>query len=129
MPTAELSSQPAWLWRLSRTIGAERDSDWPLRCLLDGGYFGFDRGDCLHGQLWWLREYDVDLGSPLQACETDRYGPGLFSRQFAHGLVIVNPSENDVPVTVAADLLDLTTGTSGTCFVVPAQDARFLVGP
>jgi hypothetical protein len=34
--------------------------------LLDGGFFGFDRGDCLHGQLWWFDDYDMDLGAPLE---------------------------------------------------------------
>jgi hypothetical protein len=119
----------SWLWRLFQNDRRRARLGLGTSLLLDGGYFGFDRGDCLHGQLWWLPEYDADLGSPLQACETDRYGPGLFSRQFTHGVVIVNPSENDVSVTVAGNLLDVTTGTSGTRFVVPAKDARLLAGP
>jgi hypothetical protein len=121
--------QAAWQWRLSDNDRRRARLGLATSLLLDGGYFGFDRGDCLHGQLWWLREYDTNLGSPLRACEPDRYGPGTFSRPFTQGLVVVNPTDKEVAVTVAANLIDVTTGTSGTQFVVPAHDARILAGP
>jgi hypothetical protein len=96
--------------------------------LLDAGYFGFDRGDCLHGQLWWLREYDVDLGPPCGAYEKDRYAPGTYSRQFAGGTVVVNPTDSDVNVSVPEELMDATTGISGRAFAVPALDGRLFLG-
>ena len=112
-----------WLWRLSDNDRRRARLGLGTSLLMDGGYFGFDRGDCLHGQLWWLREYDVDLGSPLQACEVARYGLGVYSRQFTNGLVVVNPTEQEVTVTATTRLLDATTGVAGTVFLVPAKDA------
>ncbi len=95
--------------------------------LLDGGYFGFDRGDCLHGQLWWLPEYDTDLGLPCGSHDTDRYGSGTYSRAFERGVVIVNPAERDVAVSLESPLRDPTGGTLLTALVVPARDARILL--
>ncbi len=118
----------SWMRRLTDSDRRRARLGLATTLLLDGGYFGFDRGDCLHGQLWWLREYDVDLGSPLQACEPDRFGPGTYSRQYTGGLVIVNPTDKDVSVSIGTDMLDVTAGISGTDFVVPAHDARLLVG-
>ncbi len=118
----------AWQWRLSSNDRRRSRLGLATSLLLDGGYFGFDRGDCLHGQLWWLPEYDLDLGAPLQACQSDRYAPGTYSRLFTHGLVIVNPTDRDVAVTVTAPRLDVTRAVSGTDFVVPAGDACFLAG-
>lgn len=94
--------------------------------LLDGGYFGFDRGDCLHGQLWWFDEYEVDLGPPLGAVEEGRWGPGLFSREFERGLVLVNPTPK--PVLVPRDLGQLNSATVANVEtqMLPAQDARVL---
>ncbi len=83
----------SWLRRLTNNDRRRARLGLATSLLLDGGYFGFDRGDCLHGQLWWLREYDVDLGAPLSACEPDRYGPGTSRVQFTGGLVIVNPTD------------------------------------
>lgn len=120
--------QAAWQWRLSENDRRRSRLGLATSLLLDGGYFGFDRGDCLHGQLWWLPEYDIDLGTPLRACETDRCGPGTYSRQFTQGLVIVNPTDQEVTVRVKTFRIDATTAVSGSEFVVPAHDARFLVG-
>ena len=125
----ELNFSASWLRRLSDNDRRRARLGLATSLLLDGGYFGFDRGDCLHGQLWWLREYDVDLGTPLQRCEPDRYGTGTFARQFTGGLVVVNPTDADVTVSLATDLVDASSGVSGKCFVVPANDARLLVGP
>lgn len=97
--------------------------------LLDGGYFGFDRGDCLHGQLWWFDEYDVDLGAPLGAYQEGRYGPGTISRNFERGSVIINPTPDTISVTNAVPLTDGLTGTRQIVHPVPPQDARFLFWP
>lgn len=95
--------------------------------LLDGGYFGFDRGDCLHGQLWWLPEYDLDLGLPSGPHDVGRYGPGLYSRSFERGMVIVNPAACDVVVSLESPLWDVVHQLPVTDLIVPARDARILV--
>jgi hypothetical protein len=97
--------------------------------LLDGGYFGFDRGDCLHGQLWWFDAYDVDLGSPLGPFQQGRFGPGTFARDFERGRVVVNPTEASITVPGEADLADLSAGPGAPAFLVPPCDAKILLRP
>lgn len=97
--------------------------------LLDNVHLGFDRGDCLHGQLWWFDEYDVDLGAPLGPCERDVPCPGLLQRAFTHGRVIVNPTEEPVKVDLPEPLRDATTGTLGPVATIPARDARLFTRP
>ncbi len=97
--------------------------------LLDQVYFGFDRGDCLHGQLWWFDEYDVDLGTPLAPLESDSPAPGVLQRHFTHGQVIVNPTDQAVSVTLSEPLRDASNGDVGCTIIVPPRDARMLVRP
>ena len=92
--------------------------------LLDGGYFGFDRGDCLHGQLWWFDEYDVDLGNPRGSFVEGRYGPGTFAREFEHGLVVVNPTETPIEISAADGLCQGYAAEGSQAWVVPPGDAR-----
>jgi hypothetical protein len=94
--------------------------------LLDGGFFGFDRGDCLHGQLWWFDEYDFDLGAPRGPFQEDRYGPGTLAREFERGLVVVNPGGAAVSFSTDADFRDGGAGSPRRQFTVPAHDAKFL---
>ena len=95
--------------------------------LLEDGYFGFDRGDCLHGQLWWFDEYDANLGQPLRNFEKDLHAPGTYSREFQNGLVIVNPSKSAFTVSLKEAFKDATTGQVGHTFIVPVQDAKILI--
>ena len=95
--------------------------------LPEGGHFGFDRGDCLHGQLRWFNEYDLSLGKPLGAFREDRYGPGTFCRDFEHGLVVVNPTDAAVSVAGDAELTNRATGATAEALQVPPHDARILL--
>ena len=95
--------------------------------LLDDGYFGFDRGSCLHGQLWWFDEYDADLGDACGPYRVDVYGAGIFSREFESGLVLVNPTSAPVAVGLTQQLRDVSSGQTGESVTVPAGDARILV--
>ncbi len=95
--------------------------------LRDGAYFGFDRGDCLHGQLWWFDEYDADLGRPLADYGQDSFGPGIYSRQYEKGLVVVNPTAASVHVKLDKPSRDVTTGQTAGDFDVPAQDGRIFL--
>ena len=98
--------------------------------LLDGGYFGFDRGDCLHGQLWWFDEYNLNLGAPLGAFQEGRYGPGTFARDFERGSVVVNPTEAAVAVSTEMGPPDRLRGAGQRTFLVPPCDAQILgLGP
>jgi hypothetical protein len=95
--------------------------------LADGAYFGFDRGDCLHGQLWWFDEYDADLGNPLGQFRRDAYGPGTFARGFERGIVIVNPTGTEVKAGLPRSARDVTTRKVGRSVTVPPSDARIVV--
>lgn len=99
--------------------------------LMGDGYFGFDRGDCLHGQLWWFDEYNVDLGNPLSGYDTppntyrtDLYAAGTYSREFANGSVIVNTTGAAIQVTFAESHRDVSTGETGATFTLPLYDGR-----
>jgi hypothetical protein len=98
--------------------------------LLDeGGYFGFDRGDTLHGQLWWFDEYDADLGNPVDTYQQGAFGEGenrneIYSREFEKGVVIINHNETDTTVNLGAVYQDVTTKEAGTVFIIPPWDAR-----
>ena len=94
--------------------------------LKDNIYFAFDRGDILHGQLWWFDEYDVDMGDPLGPYSEDPYGPGTFSRAFEKGLVVLNNSGQSIEVGLEEDHYDVSFRQEGTRFVIPAYDARIL---
>lgn len=75
--------------------------------LLGGGYYSFDFGDLDHAQRWWFDAYDLALGNPIgtaeritdvrnasvarAAVESDsRYAPGVYRRDYASGVVLVN---------------------------------------
>jgi hypothetical protein len=94
--------------------------------LQDGVYFGFDRGDCLHGQLWWFDEYDANLGKPTSLCRQNGFAEGTWSRSFERGLVIVNPQTQAVTFGTDSVMTDLTTKQRGRRFTIPARDARIL---
>jgi len=95
-----------------------------ITVLRNYGYFGFDRGDCLHGQLWWFKEYDVDLGAPLGDYETGTYGNEILSREFENATVILNPTGSDIEVTFEEKHTDVSFDIDSTVFTVPANDAR-----
>lgn len=97
--------------------------------LLGDGFFGFDRGDGNHGQLWWFPEYDVDLGMPWpdyqSPASTWQAGDGgTLRREFLNGTVVVNPTTRNTTVTFMDERRDVGTGRSGTTFDLPAHDAR-----
>ncbi len=65
------------------------------------GYFSFDFGTSDHGQIWWYDEYNVNLGraktSAYNLLDKDNYSykNGLWRRDFAEGIVLVNSSDRD----------------------------------
>ncbi len=66
----------------------------------DHGYFSYDYDNTSHGQLWWYDEYDVNLGKPLFPAfnildkANDKFKPGLWRRDFANGIVILNSTKD-----------------------------------
>lgn len=67
--------------------------------LLYNGYYSFDYGPNLREQFWWYDEYDVNLGQaksePVNLLSQDNksIAPGLWKREFANGIVLVNSTD------------------------------------
>jgi len=93
--------------------------------LLGDGYFGFDEGDGLHGQLWWFPEYDADLGSAKGTAQMRDDGTWL--REFDNGVVVVNPTDKDSTVEFPTIYKDVSTGISSSHFVVAPEDGRIFL--
>ncbi len=94
--------------------------------LLDGGYFGFDRGDCLHGQLWWFDEYDAHIGDPVEPFKEGVFGAGTYSRRYSRGFVVANPSQRPVTVSLSEPHFDYSTRSTASKHVIPPHDGRIL---
>jgi len=95
--------------------------------LLDDGYFCFDRGDCLHGQLWWFDEYDVDIGLPVDKYKSNLYAKGLYGRNFTKGFVVVNPTKFNIKIKLTETYEDVTSKKTGKIFIIPANDGRIFL--
>ncbi|MDP3771633.1 MAG: putative glycoside hydrolase [bacterium] len=83
--------------------------------LLGGGFYSFDFGDLEHAQRWWYEAYEVALGDPQGApvrimdvrtasltarpisaagtSGTESFALGVYRRDYAHGLVLVNSTD------------------------------------
>jgi hypothetical protein len=126
--------------RMNRDYNAVRDADGlsedDLRrmrlglctaLLEDNVYFGFDRGDSLHGQLWWFDEYDAPLGKAVSHWEKGKFGANTYSRRFESGVVIVNPTNQKTDLRFNASHRDVTTRQKGKSFTIPPTDGRLFV--
>jgi len=75
--------------------------------LLGNGYFSFDYGDKDHGQVWWYDEYNVNLGEATGESQSvtggAKYVDGVWRRDYAHGLAIVNSTGVEQTVDLGAD--------------------------
>jgi len=93
--------------------------------LLDDGYFGFDRGDESHKELWWLPEYDANLG--LAQGKAQQRSDGTWVREFDNGTVIVNTTGSARTIQFTTTYQDVTTGNKGTSFTIQPQDGRIFI--
>lgn len=93
--------------------------------LLGDGYFGFDEGDGLHGQLWWFPEYDANLG--LAKEDAIKRTDGTWVREFEYGTVLVNPNNVESTIDFTGMHEDLSAGVKDSHFIIPAKDSRILI--
>jgi hypothetical protein len=94
-----------------------------LSLLNDNTYFTYDFGPRDHGQAWWFPEYDVDLGSPLTSYY---FEDNAYWREFEKGIVVSCPY-GDVTVNFDQEYIDVTTGITGTSFVIKKGDGRIFL--
>ncbi len=93
--------------------------------LLGNGHFGFDRGDGLHGQLWWFPEYDANLG--LAKGIAQERSDGTWIREFENGVVIANPTSKESTFEFPNIYKDVTSGTESSHFVIAPKDGRIFL--
>jgi hypothetical protein len=67
-------------------------------CLLDDGYFSFTASDRGYSSVAWFDEFDFKLGAATSKPPAAAWKRGVWRREFAHGLALVNPTKQ--PVTV-----------------------------
>jgi len=89
---------------------AGRRDDYPFfryayaSCLLDDGYFSFADDAAGYSSVVWFDEYDVKLGAVLSAPPMQPWQGQVWRRDFAHGVVLVNPTTEAAAVTLEPGL-------------------------
>ncbi len=94
--------------------------------LMGDGYWSYDLHTRARGQDWWYPEYDTQLGYPTGPAE--ERADGAWQRAFdAPGLVVVNPNDAPISVTVPHRHRNVSFGQVGTEFAVLARDGLLLL--
>lgn len=96
-----------------------------LSLLFDNTFFTYDFGSRNHGQSWWYREYDVNLGKPLG---TYYRQDNAYYRQFEKGLVVASPY-SEISLSLEYEYLDITSGITASSFRIARGDARIFLLP
>ncbi|PIR95675.1 hypothetical protein COT93_00915 [Candidatus Falkowbacteria bacterium CG10_big_fil_rev_8_21_14_0_10_37_18] len=90
--------------------------------LLGDGFYSFDYDITDHGQTWWYDEYNWQLGnaksSPYNllapttaAADNIRIEPGLWRRDFANGLAIINSTDSKQTYIFSQEDVEKIKGT------------------
>lgn len=108
-----------------------------MSALMFDAYYSFDYGTQLREQLWWYDEYDANLGQPTGApknllSKTNELKEGVWQRDFEHGIVLVNSTNQPQNISLDADYEKLR-GTESTndgsivnSVIIPAHDGLIL---
>jgi hypothetical protein len=94
-----------------------------LSLLSDRTFFTYDFGPRDHGQAWWFKEYDVDLGKPMG--NYYRVGDSYY-RDFENGVVVASPNKATL-VTFSKEYTDITSGATSTSFHIKDGDGRIFI--
>ncbi len=110
--------------------------------LMGDGFYEFDYGDQDHGQTWMYDEYRAYLGTPVADAKnltgsTDPVRAGVWRRDFQHGTVLVNSSNQTQTVDLNGDFEHLhgaqdpktNDGTIASIVTIPPQDGLLLLRP
>lgn len=71
-------------------------------CLMDNGYFSFTDKAKGYSSVPWFDEYNVKLGKPLQGPQVSPWQHGVYRRDFANGIALVNPTWHEVTVKLGS---------------------------
>ena len=69
-------------------------------CLMNNGYYDFTSSSTGYYGVVWFDEYNAKLGAPVGAPPTSAWQKGVWRRDFANGIALVNPKGNG-PQTVS----------------------------
>ena len=94
-----------------------------LSLLTDRAFFTYDFGPRDHGQAWWFKEYDVNLGKPIG--EYYRVGDSYY-RDFENGVVVASPNKATV-VALKKEYTDITSGATSSSFHINDGDGRIFI--
>ena len=73
-------------------------------CLLDDGYFSYTDKSRGFSSVPWFDEYDVKLGRARSAPPSAAWNEGVWRRDFDHGVVLVNPTNDPRTITIEPGL-------------------------
>lgn len=112
--------------------------------LLGSGQISFDFGDQAHEQLWYYDEYNAQIGSPTgppnnlqEFRQTGKRVPGLWRRDFTHGVVLLNSTnapqsvrfENPVDRISGTQDPSVNSGAPITDVTIAAADGLVFLKP
>lgn len=93
-----------------------------LSLLNDNTYFIYDFGPRDHGQAWWFKEYDADLGKPIgNYYKKDN----AYYRKFENAVVVAAP--DGAKIEFEQEYIDVTTGNKSNSFTIEKGDGRIFV--
>lgn len=104
-------------------------------CLMDDGYFCYSDPKSGYSGVPWFDEYDVPLGRAISSPPRYPWQHGVWRRDFAGGVALVNPSDSPVTVTLEPGLRRFSgkqdpavnNGRPVTRLTVGARDGIILV--
>jgi hypothetical protein len=77
-------------------------------CSMDDGYFAYSDASANYYGVPWFDEYDAELGAAVSGPSTSAWQSGVYRRDFANGIVLVNPKGNgERTVTLESDFVKL----------------------
>ncbi len=83
-------------------------------CLMDNGYYSFNDLAHQNYRVPWFDEFDAKLGAAVSQPATTAWQNGVYRRDFANGIALVNPKGNGAKeVTLEADFVRIK-GTQDT---------------
>jgi len=97
-------------------------------CLMDNAYYTFN-SSASYNDLPWFDEYGANLGQATSAPATTAWQNGVYRRDFANGIALVNPKGNGVRTVTLETTYQRLSGTQasavnsgGTTTTVTLQD-------
>ena len=65
-------------------------------CLMSDGYYNFTSNSSTYSGFYWFDEFNSNLGAAVGSAPTAAWQKGVWRRDFANGIALVNPKGNGV---------------------------------